>query len=180
MKRQKKKFSRPLRPWDRGRIETEKEVLNEYGLRRKKEIWRAQEILRELRRRGRESVAKKDRNEEKILIEKAVKLGLVSSGAKIDDVLALTLKNILERRLQTIVFKKGLANTPRQARQFIVHGHVAVSGSRLKWPSYIVPTAEEGKIGFYKKEIKTAVVKQKAAEVQKEIAKVGTGESSGA
>ncbi|MBI4016029.1 MAG: 30S ribosomal protein S4 [Candidatus Aenigmarchaeota archaeon] len=171
MKRQKKKFSSPLRPWDRGRIEVEREVINEYGLRRKKEIWRAQEILRELRRRGRESVAKKDKSQEKVLIERAVRLGLVGSGAKIDDVLALTLKNILDRRLQTLVFKKGLANTPKQARQFIVHGHVSVSGSKLKWPSYIVPTADETNISFYKKELKTAAKEKEP--VKAEIAAKG-------
>ena len=64
MKRQQKKYERPLRPWDRPRIEAEKKIKQDYGLRRKKEIWKAQAILRNFRRLARELRAKKDKEKE--------------------------------------------------------------------------------------------------------------------
>src|SRR3990172_8373778 len=126
MKRQQKKYERPLRPWDRSRIEAEKKIKKDYGLRRKREIWKAQAILRNFRRLAREMRAKKDKEREKILIGKLNKLGLVNINANLDDVLVLNVQNILDRRLQTIVHRKGLANSLIQARQFIVHGHIAL------------------------------------------------------
>ncbi|MEA1999633.1 MAG: 30S ribosomal protein S4, partial [Euryarchaeota archaeon] len=57
----------------------------------------------------------------------------------------------LERRLQTRVYKKELANSIKHARQLIVHGHIAVDGRRVTIPSYIIREDEEGKIGYYGK-----------------------------
>ncbi len=151
MKRQKKKYENPLRPWDRTRIETEKKIKQEYGLRRKKEIWKAQAILRNYRRLARESRASKDKNQEKILIDKLHKLGLIGANSNLDDVLALSIQNILDRRLQTVVQRKGLASTPKQARQFIIHGHVALEGKRVRFPSTLIPKDLEEKINFYEK-----------------------------
>ncbi len=149
MRKLKKQIKRPKRPWDKERIENEKRILKEYGLRRKREIWKAESILREYRRRARELAAKKDKEGEKILIEKLNKLGLLEKNAELDDVLSLSLENILDRRLQTIVFKKGLANSPRQARQFIVHGHIAVEKKRDLFPSHLIEKNKENKIDYY-------------------------------
>ena len=151
MKRQRKKYDRPLKPYDKQRIEEERNLSQTYGLRRKKEIWRAESILRNFRRQARMLEARKDKEKETILLSKLNKMALVDKNATLDDVLALTLEKLLERRLQTIVFKRGLANTPKQARQYIVHGHIAVDGSKVKWPSYLVNVDEEDKIKFYPK-----------------------------
>ncbi len=151
MKRQKKKFERPKRPWDKTRIEEEKKLIQNYGLRRKKEIWRAESILRNYRRLARDLAAKRDKEKEKILLDKLFRMGLVKKDADLDDVLALTVENILDRRLQTLVFKKGLAQTVKQARQHIVHGHIAFYGRKTRWPSTLVPLGGEGKINFYEK-----------------------------
>lgn len=163
MKKQKKKYEKPLRPWDKTRIEEERKILQNYGLRRKREIWRAESILRNYRRLARNLAAKRDKEKEKILLDKLFRMGLIKKDANLDDILALTIENILERRLQTLVFKKGLANTSRQARQFIVHGHVAVDGRRSKWPSMIVLISEEKKISFYgKSKIKGVKIEKKS------------------
>ncbi len=138
-KKQRKKYETPLRPWDQKRIEEEVEIIKKYGLRRKNEIYRAESILRNFRRRARELAARKNEKQEKELIEKLNKLGIIEKDASLDDVLELKLEDILNRRLQTIVFKKGLAKTPKQARQFIVHGHVKVDKVKIKWPSFLVP-----------------------------------------
>lgn len=146
MRRQRKKYEKPKRPWDKERIEKEKELMKKYGLRRKREIWKAEALLRNYRRRARELAAKKDKEKERTLIKKLVKLGLLEESSNLDDVLSLRVEDILERRLQTIVFRKGFVNTPKQARQFIVHGHVMINDRKVPFPSYIVPKEEEDKI----------------------------------
>lgn len=151
MKKQRKKYERPLKPWSITRLEAEHKLINDYGLRRKREIWRAEAILRGFRRLARKLVAKKDKKEEQILLNKLETFGLIGKGSTLDDVLALTVEKILDRRLQTIVIKKGLANTMQQARQFIVHGHIAIDSRRVRWPSTLIPIAQEGKIDFYNK-----------------------------
>ena len=70
------------------------------------------------------------------------------SNATLDDVLSLTLEDLLERRLQTVVVNKGLAATLDQARQFITHGHIAIAGVRVTSPSHIVLRKEEDEIQF--------------------------------
>jgi small subunit ribosomal protein S4 len=151
MKRSRKKYETPKKPWDKARIEKEKEILKKFGLKRKRELWRAEAILRKYRRMARELVAKKDKEKEKILLEKLEKIGVLKEGSGLDDVLALTVEDILERRLQTIVYRKGLANTIKHARQLIVHGHVKINGRKINYPSYIVPREEEDKIEVVKK-----------------------------
>lgn len=151
MKRQKAKYSYPLKPWSRERIAQEKKLLADYGLRRKHEVWRAQGILRNFRQSARQLVAAKDKAAELLLLNKMAKLGLIRPDATLDDVLALTTENILERRLQTIVARKGIATTPLQARQFIVHGHITVDGQRVRWPNTLVSVDEEQKISLAEK-----------------------------
>lgn len=151
MRKLKKKYKRPKRPWDKERIEEEKELMKKYGLRRKREIWRAKEILRKFRRLARRLIAEKDKEKERILLDKLYRMGLLEKDATLDDVLSLTVEDILERRLQTLVFKLGLAKTPKQARQFIVHGHIAFEGRRTVYPSLLVPRGKEKEISFYKK-----------------------------
>ncbi len=151
MKKQKKKYSKPKRPYDKERIEREKKILHDYGLRRKHEIWRAEGILRNLRARARKLAARKNEKQEKLLLGRLQKLGLIKEAANLDDVLTLTTENILDRRLQTLVYKKGLANTLKQARQFIVHGHVALNGRKVTWPSMLIKSEDEKKINFYEK-----------------------------
>lgn len=150
MKRQRKKYERPKKMWDKERIESEKELLKNFGLRKKREIWRAQSLLRKYRRMARELAARKDKEKEKVLVEKLVKLGLLPEKSSLDDVLGLTVENILERRIQTIILRKGLATTPKQARQLIIHGKVILNGRKIVYPSYFVERKEEGKIQVIK------------------------------
>jgi small subunit ribosomal protein S4 len=151
MKYQKSKFERPTKSWDKTRIEEERKIMQSYGLRRKKEIWRAESILREYRRLARELSARKDKEKEKILLDKLFRMGLVSGEADLDDVLALTVEKIMERRIQTLVVKRGLAKTAKQARQYIIHGHISFEGRKVRWPSMLVHLNGEEKIGFYEK-----------------------------
>ena len=145
-KKQKKKYETPKRPYDRQRLEREGNILNEFGLRRKHEIWRAESTLRDFRHRARELQAKKDEQKEKQLFDRLNKMGIKCS--RLDDILTVRLEDLLSRRLQTIIYKKGLANTLKHARQLIVHGHVSVSERTMVWPSYIVMSGEENRISL--------------------------------
>ncbi len=142
------KYENPLKPWDRTRISIERGIIKNYGLRRKQEIRRAESILRTFRKTARELEAKKDKAREEMFLNRMKKLGMVSDKSTLDDVLALEADGILNRRLQTLVFRKALASTLRQARQYITHGHISVDGRKISWPSMIVDAEKEKKITF--------------------------------
>jgi len=146
MKRSRKKYKTPIKAWDKQRIESEREIVKEYGLKNKKEIWVSEGILRKFRRMARKCAAKKDKETEKVIVKKMVRLGLLEEGAGLDDMLGLTLASILGRRLQTIIFKKGFANSMKQARQLIVHRHVTVGERRTTYPSYMVSREDENNL----------------------------------
>jgi len=144
MRKIRKKFKRPKVSWDSDSIKENKELASEYGLRRRKEILISHEILRGFRQRARQLIAEKNEEKESILMKKLVRIGLLADEKKgLDDVLTLTVRDVLGRRLQTLIFKKGVATSPLHARQLIVHGHVKIKGRRVKFPSYLVPVAEE-------------------------------------
>jgi small subunit ribosomal protein S4 len=146
MRRIRKKFKRPKKPWDSKRISDEKTLMKTYGLRTKRELWRTQEILRQFRRRARDLIAVEYPERQKVLMDRLVKLGMLSKEAELDDVLALEITSILDRRLQSLVSKRRLATSPMHARQLITHGHVFVGARRIKFPSYLVTSEEEGRI----------------------------------
>ncbi len=124
--------------------------MKEYGLRRKKEIWKVESVLRGFRRRARNLAAKRNEMEEKKLLERLQKLGLFDKTPNLTDVLILTTENLLERRLQTLVYRKGLANTSKQARQLITHGHIAIDERKIVFPGFMVAKEVENKIQHYK------------------------------
>ncbi|MFH0868032.1 MAG: 30S ribosomal protein S4 [Candidatus Woesearchaeota archaeon] len=150
-KKQRKKFSKPSHPWQKERILAEKELLKEYGLKRKYEIWKMSSILKNFTSQAKNLITIKNpqvEKERKQLLTKLSSLGLVGKSAKIEDVLSLTLKDIMERRLQTLVYRKHMANNIKQARQFIVHAHISLGDKKITVPSYIVLLDEEASIQF--------------------------------
>ena len=149
MRRLRKKWVRPFKRWDKRRIIEERKLLKFYGLKNKRELWRAQAELRRIRAFARKLLplsGPEREKREKELLGRLYRLGLLPENATLDDVLSLTVRDILERRLQTIVWRKGFARTTKQARQFIVHGHVYVGGVRVRSPSYWVRREEENLI----------------------------------
>lgn len=151
MKRQRKKYLRPSHPWEKERMDAEDKTLRQFGLRRKEEIWRTHTLLRNFRRQARNLLAASGtqaERETKQLLDRLQKLGLVGAGTTLDDVLGLTIEKLLERRLQTLVWRKGLAKTQQQARQLVIHGHIAIGDKRVNVPSYLVPVEEEPLIGY--------------------------------
>jgi small subunit ribosomal protein S4 len=145
-KKQRKSYETPSHPWRKDRIEKEKELVRKYGLKNKRDIWKAESKLRRIRRLARNllgSHGERAEQEEEKLVGKLQKLGLLKGEADLDSVLGLTIEDILERRLQSLVHRKGLSKSPKQARQLVVHGHIRVGGRRIKSPSYLVPVEQE-------------------------------------
>jgi small subunit ribosomal protein S4 len=145
-KKPRKQYETPSHPWKADRLAAELQLVGEYGLRNKRELWRAQTILRKIRTHARKLFGLTGEvrvREERILIGRLYRMGLVEENATADDVLKLTVRDILERRLQTTVYKLGLARTIYQARQLIVHGHVYVGDRKVRSPSYHVMRREE-------------------------------------
>jgi len=103
---------------------------------------------RTLARKSRSMPPERATEIQQTLIKKLVTLGVLGPNAGFEDVLLLTVEEILKRRLQTIVFEKGLAKTIYQARQFVVHGHIQVGGKKINAPSYIVKKAEEDMVSY--------------------------------
>lgn len=150
-KKQKKKYETPRFAWRTDTLQMELKLLGQYGLRNKRELWRHKTMLSKFRGIARELLGKpveeRKRLEEQ-LINKFKRLGMLPETAVLDNVLDLTIEDILERRLQTIVFRKGLAKSIYQARQLITHGHIAIGNKRVRSPSYLVLKEEEAKITY--------------------------------
>lgn len=148
-KRQRKKYETPKQPWRSDRLLEELKLVGEYGLRNKRELWRATSILRKYRKIARSLfvLTEEERvKKESILINTLYKLGILPENSTADDVLRLTVRDILERRLQTIVFRLGIAKTIHHARQLITHRHIAIGDKVVSAPSYLVRRGEEDKI----------------------------------
>jgi small subunit ribosomal protein S4 len=151
IKKRRRLFSRPRKLFDRARIDAENIIVDKYGLKNKREIWKAKSAVSTFRKRAKALIGK-DVETQKKYFEKLNKMGL--NVTSVSDALALTEENLLDRRLQTIVFKKGLANSPRQARQLIVHKSVLVEGSMVNIPSFSVTRDLENKITLKERKVK--------------------------
>lgn len=143
MKRQRKKYSRPQKPFDKVRIDDENVLRERYGLKNKKEIWRADAAVGRIRNQAKKLITSSD-EEKNAFIEKLQKKGFEIEN--IADVLALNKENWLKRRLQTIVHVKKFVSTPKQARQLITHKHVSIDGQVVNVPSYQVSMGEESQV----------------------------------
>jgi small subunit ribosomal protein S4 len=151
-KKRRKRFDTPKKPWEKERIEQERELKTTYGLKNKKEIYKSQTEIRKKRTTAKKLLAldlERRLKREKELLDSLIKIGILSGKPSLEDVLTLTEEALLERRLQTLVWRKGLANTTKQSRQFITHGHIAVDGKKVDKPGYIVTFEEEKKIAYY-------------------------------
>jgi len=144
-RKQRRKFSRPQHPWKAAAIAEENEIVKKYGLKNKKELWKARERLRRIRQQARKLLGHSGDEalkEKQDLIGKLTKWGVLKY-TNLDEILALKVEDLLERRLQTIVFKNALAKTVKQARQLVTHKHVIVGSRIVSVPGYIVRKSEE-------------------------------------
>ncbi len=145
-KKPRKKYSTPRTPWRVDLLSQELYIVGTYGLRNKHELWKAQTTLSKIRKQARTLLAAPPEvrtERERVLLTSLAKKGIVTPDATLDDILSLTVENILSRRLQTVVWKKGLASTPYQARQLVTHRHIVIGDRAITKPSYMVSADEE-------------------------------------
>jgi len=150
-KKARKQYSRPRSPWRADQLAQELYLLGTFGLRNKRELWKAQTQLSSVRKQARTLLAATETvrlREEKKLLDSLRRRGLVGESATLDDILSLTVEDVLARRLQSMVFKKGMAISPLHSRQLIVHGHVSVGGRIITVPGYEVGGQDEGTIAL--------------------------------
>ncbi len=151
---QHKKYSTPRHPWEAARIAEERELVQRYGLKNKRELWKSLAILDSFRTQARSLEGKLRYQDEyslkqfKNVIQRLQRYSILREGATLDDVLSLKIEDILERRLQTIVFKKKLAGTIKEARQLITHGQISLGERRTTLPGLLVETALEPTLGY--------------------------------
>ena len=147
----RKVWRKPKRPLNYELKMDELQTLGTFGLRTKRELWKAHTELSRVRQQARSLLAltQKVREEkEPILLKSLSRIGLISDNATLDDVLNLKPTDLLARRLQTIVTKKFGFKTPYQARQAVIHGHIMVGDRKVDIPSYTVTVAEEDSVQF--------------------------------
>ena len=150
-KKQRKKFQTPRFSWRKDVLEEELKYIGQYGLRNKHELWRLKTTLSKTRGIARSLIGKSAEERAKMeneLLTKLKKRGVLQETAVLDNVLDLSIEDLLERRLQTIVFRKGLTRTIFQSRQLITHGHVTIGNRRVTIPGYLVSKEEEAQITY--------------------------------
>ena len=158
IKRKRKLFNRPKKPFDRTRMDEENVLVKRYGLKNKREIWKAKTAVSKLRRRAKTLIGA-DMEEQQSFFDKLNKIGMKITD--VSDVLALTEENLFERRLQSVLFKKKMANTVKGARQLIVHKNVLVDGKCVNIPSFVVTKVLEDKITLKERKVKVKTVEVK-------------------
>jgi len=153
-RKQKKKYVAPKKPFDSDRFEQELQLIGVYGLRNKKELWKHRTELSNYRRQARYLLAlpvSERELQERELVNKLTRLGILTTEPTLDHVLDLEMENVLDRRLQTIVFRKGLAASMHHARQLVTHGHIALDAAKVNTPQRLITTAEEDRIRYTSK-----------------------------
>ncbi len=150
-KKLRKKYTTPSHPWNEAAILENKELTFAYGLGTKREIFIADSFVKKYRGIAKRLMIDESPQatlERSQMLGKLQNLGLLQAGADVKDVLGLSEKDVLARRLQTLVFKKGLARSVKQARQFITHRHIKVGEKEITSPGYLVSVAQEAVITF--------------------------------
>ena len=156
------KFSRPrtqtpTHPWKQARIDEEHDLKERYGLKKvggMREIWREKSALRRHRNQAMKLIGRVDSTEghyakeKEQLLNSLTKKGLLQTGADVGDVLEINVEHMLSRRLQSVVYYKGLAPSMRAARNLIVHGHICIGDQRMTVPGYHVLKEEEDSLKY--------------------------------
>jgi len=144
-----KMWRKPKRPLNYDLLNEELYVLGTYGLKNKRELWKAHTELSRIRNQARSLLALTQEvrdKKEPTLMRSLSRIGLVKENSTLDDVLNLKVTDLLSRRLQTVIQKKANIKSPYLARQAVVHGHVMIGERIITIPSYTVDVEEENDV----------------------------------
>ena len=156
------KTQTPTHPWKQARIDEEHALKEKYGLKKiggMKEIWREKSALRRHRNQAMKLIGRVDTTEGHFAREKTdminslCRKGLLPEGASLDDVLQINVEHMLSRRLQSVVYYRGLAPSMRAARNMIVHGHISIGEQRMTVPGYHIKKEEEELLNYSSKSV---------------------------
>jgi small subunit ribosomal protein S4 len=148
----RKHYDTPSHPWQKERIEKENALVHQYGLKNKREIWKASTNVRQMRQQARKLTAaasEQAQKERRLLLGRLDRLGLLDRGSNLEDVLRMDVEKLLDRRLQTQVYLQGLASTAKQSRQLITHGHITIEGTVARVPGMLVTRMQEKQIAYF-------------------------------
>jgi len=162
-KKPRKKYTTPKMPWRSDQLSRELYLVGTYGLRNKHELWKVHTELSKIRKQARTLLAEPPEirvKKEKQFLSSLMRRGIIEEDVSMDDVLDLTIERLLERRLQTIVWRKGIAISPYQARQMITHKHIMLGDRIVTRPGYMIKRDEKdvrlSESSPFKKQIITA------------------------
>ena len=181
----RKDWKKPKRPFNFDLKMEELKILGTFGLKTKRELWKARTELSRVRNQARSLLALRQEvreKEEPILMNSLSRIGLVEQNATLDDVLNLEINDLLSRRLQTVIMKKFYFKTPYQARQAISHGHIMIGDRIVNIPSYVVKVDEENKVKLTSESIFNKILSKPETDLGSpeteniEIKQVGTEE----
>ena len=148
IKKIRKKYSKPSHPWRIERITEDNQVIKEYGIPKKTELWKTKAKLESFKNQAKRLSARTDKQaeiERNNLVKKLESYNLIKETT-LEAILSINIKDVLNRRLQTLLFKKGFAKSMKQARQMIIHRHVLLGGKLNTSPAYLVRVSEEASI----------------------------------
>ena len=148
MKRKHKLYSKPKKLHDKALIEEEAKIIERFGLKNKREIWKSQAKVDLIRKKAKNLITAPEEDKE-AFFKRLRKIGFNVNN--IAEVLSLTKEDYMKRRLQTIVAEKRLASTIKSARQLITHKKIIVDEGIINSPSYVVPIELENKISLKNK-----------------------------
>merc|ERR1711871_1498027 len=149
-----KTSKRPRRSYDKERLDAELKLIGTYGLKNKREIWRIVLVLSKVRAVARQLLTLEERDPQRVfqgqaLMRRMIRYGILDEDKqRLDYVLALKIEDFMERRLQTLVFKRGLAKSIHHARVLIRQKHIRVGRQIVDIPSFMVRVESQPHIEF--------------------------------
>ncbi|KAL7874640.1 hypothetical protein SRHO_G00056100 [Serrasalmus rhombeus] len=161
----------------------ELKLIGEYGLRNKREVWRVKFTLAKIRKAARELLTLDEKDPKRLfegnaLLRRLVRIGVLDEGKmKLDYILGLKVEDFLERRLQTQVFKLGLAKSIHHARVLIRQRHIRVRKQVVNIPSFVVRLDSQKHIDF---SLRSPYGGGRPGRVKRKNAKKGQGGAGGA